>query len=105
MLDDREDVLSAILETDLYIMHSTREGFGLVLLESMLNETPWASRNIAGARLMNEFGFTYETDEELCTYLKQFKGVSPESINESYEYVNLNQTISCTVDDILRLVK
>jgi glycosyltransferase involved in cell wall biosynthesis len=105
MLDDREDVLSAIRETDLYIMHSTREGFGLVLLESMLNKTPWASRNIAGARLMNEFGFTYETDEELCNYLKQFKGVSTESINEAYEYVNLNQTISCTVDDILRLVK
>jgi hypothetical protein len=105
MLDDREDVLSAIRETDLYIMHSSREGFGLVLLESMLNKTPWASRNIAGARLMNEFGFTYETDEELCNYLKQFKGVSTESINEAYEYVNLNQTISCTVDDILRLVK
>lgn len=56
LIEDREDVMSAIKEADLYIMHSNREGFGLVLLESMLNKTPWAATHMAGARLMYEFG-------------------------------------------------
>lgn len=104
MLDDRDDVLSAIREADLYIMHSDREGFGLVLLESMLNRTPWASRNLAGAKLMNEFGFTYDDDEQLLKYMKEFKPVSPEAIDDAYEYAISNHMISNTVDDILKLL-
>jgi len=104
MLDDREDVMSAIREADLYVMHSNREGFGLVLLESMLNKTPWAATNMAGAKLMNEFGFTYDTDGELLKYMREFKPVSEEQIERSYEYVTMNHMISNTVDDILKLI-
>lgn len=104
MLDDREDVLSAIKEADLYIMHSDREGFGLVLLESMLNGTPWAARNLAGAKLMNEHGFTYDTDEQLLKYMKEFKPVMQDKIDKSYEFVTTTHMISNTVDDILRLI-
>lgn len=104
MIDDREDVLSAILEADLYIMHSHKEGFGLVLLESMLNGTPWAARNLAGARLLKDFGFTYETDDELLHYMQKFKGVKKKEIEDAQEYVALNHLIKNTVDDILRLV-
>lgn len=104
MLDDREDVLSAIKDADLYIMHSDREGFGLVLLESMLNGTPWAARNLAGAKLMNEHGFTYDTDEQLLKYMKEFKPVMQDKIDKSYEFVTTTHMISNTVDDILRLV-
>jgi glycosyltransferase involved in cell wall biosynthesis len=105
MLDDREDVMSAIRESDLYIMHSNREGFGLVLLESMLNKTPWAATNMAGARLMNEFGFVYDNDEQLLNYMKTFKPVTEDKIEKSYEYVTMNHMISNTVDDILKLIK
>ena len=105
MIDDREDVMSAIKEADLYIMHSNREGFGLVLLESMLNKTPWAATNMAGARLMHEFGFVYDTDEQLLNYMKEFKPVTEDKIEKAYEYVTLNHMISNTVDDILKLVK
>jgi glycosyltransferase involved in cell wall biosynthesis len=104
MVEDREDVLSAIHDADLYIMHSFSEGFGLVLLESMLNKTPWASRKIAGANLMNEFGFTYENDHQLREYILDFDGVKQEKIETAYEYVTLNHMIKNTVDDIMRLV-
>lgn len=104
LLDDRNDVMSAIKESDLYIMHSNREGFGLVLLESMLNKTPWAATNMAGAKLMNEFGFTYDNDEELLNYMKEFKPITEDKIEESYEYVTMNHMISNTVDDILKLL-
>ena len=104
MIDDRDDVMSAIHEADLYIMHSDREGFGLVLLESMLNKTPWAARNLAGAKLMSEHGFTYNKDEELLKYMKEFKPIMQDKIDSAYEFVTTTHMISNTVDDILRLV-
>jgi hypothetical protein len=85
-------------------MHSHKEGFGLVLLESMLNKTPWASRNIAGAKLLKEFGFTYDNDDELVTYLKDFNGVPNTQIEDAYSIVVINHLIKNTVDDILRLL-
>ena len=104
MIDDRNDVMSAIRESDLYIMHSHREGFGLVLLESMLNHTPWASRNIAGGRLMSNFGFTYDKDEELLKYMRKYKTLRNTIRSENaYEYVIHNHLIRHTVDDIMRL--
>lgn len=103
MVDDRNDVMSAIAEADLYIMHSHREGFGLVLLESMLNRTAWAARNLAGARLMSEFGFAYDTDEQLLNYLKTFNGVPKKQVEDAYTYVTSNHFIQNTVDDILQL--
>jgi glycosyltransferase involved in cell wall biosynthesis len=104
LLDNRDDVMSAIRETDLYVMHSDREGFGLVLLESMLNKTPWAARDIAGANLMREFGFTYTKDEELFEYMRNFKHVSQHAVEDAYEYVTMNHLIGNTVDDILKLI-
>lgn len=104
MLDDRDEVLNAIVSSDLYIMHSHSEGFGLVLLESMINNTPWASRNIAGAKLLKNHGFTYDKDEELLKYLKEFKPVSKDVTLGNYTYVTQTHLISNTVDDILELV-
>jgi glycosyltransferase involved in cell wall biosynthesis len=104
MIDDHNDVLSAISEADLYIMHSDREGFGLVLLESMLNKTPWAARNLAGAKLMREHGFVYNKDEELLQYMKEFKPWFQEDIDSAYEFVTTTHMITNTVDDILRLI-
>lgn len=104
MIDNRDEVLSAIADADLYVMHSHKEGFGLVLLESMLNKTPWASRNIAGAKLLKEFGFTYDNDDELVTYLKDFNGVSNTQIEDAYSIVVINHLINNTVNDILRLL-
>ena len=102
LLPDRQEVLSAMLEADLYILNSYKEGFGLVLLESMLNGLPWASRNTPGALDMADFGFVYEKDVDLLEYLKTYK--KPDSTVGISEVVN-NRLIKNTLDDILSVAK
>jgi len=103
MLDSREDVLSAISEADLYIMNSHSEGFGLVILESMANRTPWAARNIAGAKLLSDYGFVYDNDQQLLDYMINFQGVHDTEMNINRDYLVQNHSISNTVDDILEV--
>jgi len=105
LIDDRDDVLSAISEASLYILNSYEEGFGLVLLESMLNNTPWAAKNIAGAATMREYGFVYDTQNQLIEYMKNFNRLGLISSDETYDYVVNNRMISNTVDDIMRLLQ
>ena len=105
LIDDRDEVMSAISEADLYVLNSYEEGFGLVLLESMLNNTPWAARNIAGAATMREYGFVYDTQDQLIEYMKNFNRLGLISSDEIYDYVVNNRMISNTVDDIMRLLK
>ena len=105
LIDDRDDVLSAISEASLYILNSYEEGFGLVLLESMLNNTPWAAKNIAGAATMREYGFVYNTQDQLIEYMKNFNRLGLISSDETYDYVVNNRMISNTVDDIMRLLQ
>ena len=102
LIDDRNDVISAISEADLYILHSFKEGFGLVLLESMLNKTPWIARNIAGAETMKEYGLVYNENHELVSGLRSFMR-DGRMIDRAHNYVTTNHLIKNTVDDILRL--
>ena len=102
LIDDRDDVLSAISEADLYILHSFKEGFGLVLLESMLNKTPWVARNIAGAETMKDYGMIYNEDHELQSLLRSFMR-NDKQIERAYDYITKNHLIKNTVDDILKL--
>lgn len=103
MIDDKREVLSAISEADCYVLHSSQEGFGLVLLESMLNETPWLARDIAGARVLKDHGKTYQTDQELIDLLRDF---SPQQFNttNAKNHVLNNHLIKHTVDDIEQVV-
>lgn len=105
MCPDRQEVLSGIKDADLYIMHSTSEGFGIVLLEAMFNFTPWAAYLLAGAETMQEYGFTYRWETELIAYMEQFKGVSDLTLDQAYNYTVGNHTRKQCVDDILRLVQ
>jgi glycosyltransferase involved in cell wall biosynthesis len=99
MIENRNEVISAISEADCYIMHSNQEGFGLVLLESMLNRTPWIARNIAGASLLKDFGKTYNTDNELINLMQNFKK-EDFNLEQAFKYVLENHMIHNTVDDI-----
>jgi glycosyltransferase involved in cell wall biosynthesis len=99
MIDDKAEVLSAISEADCYLMHSNQEGFGLVILESMLNETPWISRQIAGAAMLNKFGQTYQTDGQLINLLKNFDPILYD-LPAAKQHILDNHTIRSTVDDI-----
>lgn len=104
LLDDRKDVLSAIYEADCLIMHSFSEGFGLVLLESMINQTPWIARKIAGAELMQNFGQTYKTDGELIFLMRTFDRKDFD-IKSAFDYVANNHLIAHTVDDIEKVAQ
>lgn len=103
LLDDKQTVMDAMREADLLILHSEKEGFGLVLLEAMLNETPWAARRIAGAELMQQFGFTYTNDAELLHFMRDFKREAVK-IKKAYEYVTANHLIDHTLSDILKVL-
>jgi glycosyltransferase involved in cell wall biosynthesis len=95
----REDVMSAIANADAYIMNSHEEGFGLVLLEAMMNKTPWYARRIAGAQDMKKYGYTYENENELIEMLRKHDRIDKD-VNHAYDYVMSNHTITDTVSDI-----
>lgn len=99
LIDNRQEVLSAIFDADALIMHSSQEGFGLVLLEASLNQTPWIARRIAGARELDAYGHTYNTDAELIQCLKTIDQY-PFSLPITYDYVKNNHLIGNTIDDI-----
>ena len=83
-------------------MHSYQEGFGLILLESMFNQTPWIARNIAGANLLKSFGKVYESDAELVSIIRKFSR-DQFNIEGAYNHVCNNHLIKNTVDDIVNV--
>ena len=103
LIDDKAEVLNAISEADCYLMHSNQEGFGLVILESMLNATPWISRQIAGAAMLNKFGQTYQTDGQLINLLKNFDPIIYD-LPAAKQHILDNHTIGSTVDDIEHII-
>jgi glycosyltransferase involved in cell wall biosynthesis len=96
---DKDEVLSEIASADAYIMNSYEEGFGLVLLESMMNKTPWFARDIAGAHDMCYHGTLYKDEKELMELLRKFKP-NKRKIDDAYDYVMSNHTIQDTCNDI-----
>jgi glycosyltransferase involved in cell wall biosynthesis len=104
LFTERQEMLNALMDADLYILNSYSEGFGLVLLEAMLNMTPWVGREIAGAELMREYGATYKTPEELQTYLQEFHGANVTHLIEAQQYVVSTHLVRHTVSDILRVI-
>jgi len=104
LLDDRQEVLSAIHDADCLLMHSYTEGFGLVLLEAMLNQTPWIARRIAGAELLEHHGKTYDSDAELLALIRRFNR-NDFDIESAYHKVTREHLINNTVDDIEDVVR
>jgi glycosyltransferase involved in cell wall biosynthesis len=102
ILEDMKEPLNAISEADLYIMNSYEEGFGLVLLEAMLNRTPWASRPVGKAPELTEYGHLYENISQLKDIiLNKHKNINLEN---SYNYIIKNHSIRLTVDNILNCI-
>lgn len=95
----KTDVLLAISAADAYILNSYEEGFGLVLLEAMMNKTPWYARAIAGAKDMCYYGTVYDTEQELMKLLRNHKR-NEKKIEEAFNYVMCNHTIQDTCNDI-----
>ena len=99
-LEHKDQVLEKIAGSDLLILNSQYEGFGLVLLEAMWNGVPWASTPIAGAEVLKDHGFVYNSLEELCEYVD--KG---EYIKSDIEFVRENHLTDTTVKQIVGAVE
>jgi glycosyltransferase involved in cell wall biosynthesis len=97
--EEKDKVMQAIANADAYIMNSYEEGFGLVLLESMFNKTPWFARDIAGAHDMKKYGTVYKTEKELMDHLKKFVR-NDKKVEDAYNYVMANHTIHDTGNDL-----
>lgn len=106
MIEDPAEIRHAMADAYCYIMNSDAEGFGLVLLESMLNCTPWLSRDIAGAKLMSDYGCVYDTEEDLTRILKIWETDPHRNnrINYAYDFVITEHLIKNTADDILNIL-
>jgi len=103
LLDDPADVADAMADADAYIMNSDSEGFGLTLLECMANRTPWIAREIAGARVLREFGTTYASETELPVILAGFRRDDGQ-VERAHRHLLEERLIEHSVDDILAAV-
>lgn len=92
----KSDVMTAIKHSAGYIQNSSEEGFGLVLLEAMLNKVPWYAKDIAGAHDMARYGTIYSDEDDLIKKLDANRLPHP----KAYEYAMQNHLIQHTVDDI-----
>ena len=101
-LEDVADVKNAMADADCYIMNSIIEGFGMVILEAMINKVPWIGQNIAGARLLSDFGTTYSSQEQLIEILRG--DIDSSKVDDGYIHIVNNHLVSHTVDRILALI-
>lgn len=97
-IDDRTKYLNILANADLYIMNSFNEGFGLVLLDVMINKIPWVGRDIAGATDMKQYGDVYSSVEELKILMQTFNP-DVEKIESAYKYVLNERSVDQMIKD------
>lgn len=97
-INNRNEYLNIIASADLYIMNSYSEGFGLVLLDAMINKVTWIGRNIAGATDMKQYGNVYSSQDELKNLLFKYKK-DQSKIDDAYQYILNERTIKNMVKD------
>ncbi len=100
LIDDHAEVLSAIAEADCYLMHSREEGFGLVLLEAMLNSTPWIAHATGGATVLADLGQTYVRDADLVQLIEGFSP-DPNQIARAKATVTAEYGMANTLADLV----
>jgi glycosyltransferase involved in cell wall biosynthesis len=84
-------------------MNSYSEGFGLVLLDAMINKIPWISRDIAGATDMKQYGNIYSSNQELKKLILNYKH-DQNKIEAAYDYILNEKTINCMVKDFYSIL-
>jgi glycosyltransferase involved in cell wall biosynthesis len=97
-INSRDEYLNILSNSDLYIMNSYNEGFGLVLLDSMINKIPWISRNIAGATDMVRYGDVYSSIDNLKQLLLNYKR-DENKIESAYQHIVVERNITNMVKD------
>jgi len=105
---EKSSVMDAIASSKGYILNSYEEGFGLVLLEAMLNKVPCYARNIAGAKDMKPYVITYENETELFHRIREFEILTDDEkqgiLKYNYDYVISNHTMKQTANDIIDIL-
>jgi glycosyltransferase involved in cell wall biosynthesis len=105
------DILDALSESDLYMMNSQVEGFGLVLLEAMLNKISWAAAPVGGARDLASRGQIIRSDSNDLLEIFQepwnaLKRIERENLRESnFDYVKKHHLIYNTIDGIEKVLE
>lgn len=100
----RQDMLDAMADADLYIMNSFHEGFGIVLIEAMMNRLPWIARStVAGATEMFPHGVIYRGEEGLARCLAGFRNIiaDRDRVERAYQYAMSERTVARSIDDLL----
>jgi glycosyltransferase involved in cell wall biosynthesis len=101
----RHEIVDAMKESELFIFNSREEGYGLVLLEAMYNNCPWAARPVGGAPELEDYGIVYDTDEELAEILATYE-YDTNMIERARVYVEENHVATiATISDILRVLE
>jgi glycosyltransferase involved in cell wall biosynthesis len=105
----RKDLNSAYCEADLYISHSYAEGFGLCLLESMVNETPWIAKDgwyddgyhvgVVKDLVDKDMGISYTTKEEFIDILRNQQYLNID-VERNKDKVYKEYSIQNTIDNI-----
>lgn len=99
----QEEVYAAMKQSDLYIMNSQQEGYGLVILEAMFNKSEWIARDIAGAHDLQHLGQVYQSYDELVNLLKTWTP-NQSKVDAGYEYVMNNHLPQHIRNDIESLL-
>jgi len=105
---DQQMVMNALLESDLYIMNSTSEGYGLMILEAMYHGVPWLARDIAAAYDLANRGKVYTMFDELVAHLSSWVPPTPEIYSElimpNATYVANEHSAEVSLMDILAVL-
>lgn len=97
--DDRQELMDAMFESDLLIMNSEAEGFGLVLLEAMFNKTPWAANKVGATRFkedLADYGYVYENEDGLKRAFAEYGKID---VMKAFRFAEANHTTDVMVND------
>jgi len=108
-----EDVLNGMYEAELYISNAYSEGFGLCLLESMANKTPWLAKDgwygdeyhVGAVKDLVGIGtgFSYTTKEQFIHILQKELYLNIDT-ERNFNIVSSEYDIKNTVDNIEKLL-
>lgn len=105
-IEDASIVYDAMWESDLYVLNSEIEGYGLVLLESMFNFCPWAAKPIAAGYDLGamNLGAMFSNYNELVHLLKTYKP-DHKIKTRGFLHVFKNHMIEHSLNNILSCLK
>lgn len=98
------DVADAMADADLLIQNSDSEGYGLTIIEGMLNGAPWASTPVALAHDIRDKGIIFNNDAELREVLKSFIPISKEDKYRKLIYADINYNILHATEQLIRIL-